>query len=258
MAFVRIWSEINFSGTSTDLSLGPVDSNVDSTYIVKSVEVAPFYCITVFDGATYTGTSKTYFSNNVDTSAFSAIKSIIVQNSVVTYHNDYEQTIVSANENEPVGKISFNASANFLTETQVIDIFRNKSVYNFDTALTNIQSIKIPTGFFIVLQDNNKQLMTFYNSVYFLDAFKDYHTNSFSSSTSLVSMQVLMKNSPCPTCQANPTCYFPCSDIFDSMNTVYIILGVFFAAMFLFVMFFSFKKNNNINTDNDGISYVSF
>ena len=263
MAFVRIWSEINFLGTSTDLSVGAVDSTVDSTYTIKSVEVAPFYCITVFDGATYTGTSKTYFTNNVDTSAFSAIKSIIVQNCHVPYHNDYEQTVVSANENEPVGKISFNASANFLTETQVIDIFRNKSVYNFDTALKNIQSIKIPPGFFIVLQDDNKQLMTFYNSVYFLDAFKEYN---ISSSTSFVSMKVLMKNPPCfvtdpcstcPTCQPNPTCYFPCSDIFDSMNTVYIILGVFFAAMFLFVMFFSFKKNNNINTDN-GISYVSF
>ena len=94
--------------------------------------------------------------------------------------------------------------------------------------------------------------MTFYNSVYFLDAFKEYN---ISSSTSFVSMQVLMKN---PPCQPNPTCYFPCSDIFDSMNTVYIVLGVFFAAMFLFVMFFSFKKNNNnINTDNDG-SYLSF
>ena len=88
MAFVRIWSEINFTGTSIDLSLGPVDSNVDSTYIVKSVEVAPFYCITVFDGATYTGNNRTYFTNFVDTTAFSAIKSIIVQNSIVMYHND--------------------------------------------------------------------------------------------------------------------------------------------------------------------------
>ena len=255
MAFVRIWSETNFIGTSTDLSVGAVDSTVDSTYTIKSVEVAPFYCITVFDGATYTGTSKTYFTNNVDTSAFSAIKSIIVQDCHVPYHNDYEKTVVSANENEPVGKISFNASANFQTETQVIDIFRNKSDYTFDPALKNIQSIKIPPGLFIVLQNDSNKLMTFYNSVYFLDAFKE---NSFSSSTSFISMKVLMKNPPFPTCQPNPTCYFPCSDIFDSMNTVYIILGVFFAAMFLFVMFFSFKKNNNINTDNDGISYVSF
>ena len=250
MAFVRIWSEINFTGTSTDLSVGAVDSAVDSTYTVKSVEVAPFYCITVFDGATYTGNNRTYFTNIVDTTAFSAIKSIIVQDCHVPYHNDYEQTVVSANGNEPVGKISFNASANFLTETQLIDIFKNKSVYNFDPALKNIQSIKIPPGFFIVLQNDSNKLMTFYNSVYFLDAFKEH---SFSSSTSLVSMQVLMKN---PPCQANPTCYFPCSDIFDSMNTVYIVLGVFFAAAFLFVMFFSFKKNN-LNIDN-GDSYFSF
>ena len=132
--------------------------------------------------------------------------------------------------------------------------------FYFDSALKNIQSIKIPPGFFIVLKDDSNNVITFYNSVYFLDAFKEY---SFLSSSSIVSMNVLMKNppcfvtDPCQTCQPNPTCYFPCSDIFDSMNTVYIILGVFFAAMFLFVMFFSFKKYNNINTDK-GISYASF
>ena len=57
MAFVRIWSEINFSGTSTDLSVGPIDFATSLT--VKSVEVAPYYCITVFDGANYTGNFKT-------------------------------------------------------------------------------------------------------------------------------------------------------------------------------------------------------
>ena len=89
MAFVRIWSEINFLGKSTDLSVGAVDSTVDSTYTVKSVEVAPFYCITVFDGATYTGNFNTYFKNIVDSTWFSAIKSIIVQDCLVPYlkHN---------------------------------------------------------------------------------------------------------------------------------------------------------------------------
>ena len=256
MAFVRIWSETNFLGTSTDLSVGPVDA----PYTIKSIEIAPYYCITVFDGATYTGNFNTYFKNVVDSTWFSAIKSIIVQDCLVPYLNDNIHIVVSANENEQIGKISLSTSTG--SEAQVIDIFRNKSDYPFNPALTNIKSIKIPPGFYCKFFDNNQQSITFYNSVYFLDAFKEYQTNRFSSSSSLVSMKVLMKNPPyptcttCQTCQPNPTCYFPCSDIFDSMNTVYIILGIFFAAMFLFVMFFSFKKNNNLNNDN-GDSYFS-
>ena len=260
MAFVRIWSETNFLGTPTDLSVGPVDA----PYTIKSIEVAPSYCITVFDGATYTGNFNTYFKNVVDSTWFSAIKSIIVQDCLVPYLKDNTQIV----ENEQIGKISLSTYPNLLTEStgyeaQVIDIFRNKSDYPFNPALTNIKSIKIPPGFYCKFFDNNQQSITFYNSVYFLDAFKEFQPKPFSSSSSLVSMQVFMKNPPCPicstcqTCQTVPTCYFPCSDIFDSMNTVYIVLGVFFAAMFLFVMFFSFKnKNNNINTDN-GDSYFS-
>ena len=258
MAFVRIWSEINFAGTSKDLSVGALDE----PFTVKSIEIAPYYCVTVFDGTTYTGQSTTFYKNTVDTSSFSAMKSIIVQDSLVPYLPDITQI---ANENEQIGKISLSTSTYFLTDCTCyeIDIFRNKSDYPFNPALTNIKSIKIPPGFYCKFFDNNQQSITFYNSVYFLDAFKEFQPKPFSSSSSLVSMQVFMKNPPCPicttcqTCQTVPTCYFPCSDIFDSMNTVYIILGVFFAAMFLFVMFFSFKKNNNLNTDN-GISYASF
>ena len=46
MAFVRVWSEINFTGTSKDLSVGPLDE----PFTVKSIEIAPYYCVTVFDG----------------------------------------------------------------------------------------------------------------------------------------------------------------------------------------------------------------
>ena len=41
MAFVRIWTEENFLGTATVLSVGP--TNLDSSSVtIKSVEVAPY------------------------------------------------------------------------------------------------------------------------------------------------------------------------------------------------------------------------
>ena len=252
MAFVRIWSETNFLGTSTDLSVGPVDA----PYTIKSIEIAPYYCITVFEGATYTGNFNTYFKNVVDSTWFSAIKSIIVQDCLVPYLNDNTQIV----ENEQIGKISLSTYPNLLTEStgyeaQVIDIFKNKSDYTLSPALTNIKSIKIPPGFFCQFFDNNQQSIIFYNSVYFLDAFKEYQTNRFSSSSSLVSMKVLMKNPPyptCTTCQTVPTCYFPCSDILNSMNIVF-ILGVVFAAVFIVIAFFSFNKNKEINIDTGSL-----
>ena len=263
MAFVRVWSEINFSGTGSVLSVGPIDLGT-SPLTVNSVEVAPYYCITVFDGANYTGNFKTYFSNNVDTSSFSLIKSIIVQDCLVPYHNDYNKSVVSANDYQTYVALNRNINLQVdVTEYDTAFYYLQKNQTDYKIGYNDFQSIVIPPGYYATFFDGNQRSITFYNSVYFLDAFKEYN---ISSSTSFVSMKVFMKNPPCfvtdpcptcQTCQPNPTCYFPCSDIFDSMNTVYIILGVFFAAMILFVMFFSFKKNNNINTDN-GDSYVTF
>ena len=42
MAFVRIWSEENFLGTATVLSVGPTNLYLSSVTI-KSVEVAPYF-----------------------------------------------------------------------------------------------------------------------------------------------------------------------------------------------------------------------
>ena len=72
MAFVRVWSGINFSGTGSVLSVGPIDLGT-SPLTVNSVEVAPYYCITVFDAPNCIENYKTYFSKSVDTSSFSVI-----------------------------------------------------------------------------------------------------------------------------------------------------------------------------------------
>ena len=212
MAFVRIWSKINFRGTSNELPVGPVDS----TFTVKSVEVAPFYCITVFEGANYTGTFKTYFSNSVDTSSFSVIKSIIVQDSLVPYHIDYYKTVLSANQNETFVALSRYINLHVdISQTDTQFIYLQKDKASYELVVTGINSIVIPTGFYAKFTDNNGQSITFYNSVYFIDAFKDLIINPFSSTSTIKNMEVLMKNPPCsitdpcqtcPVCQTCPTC----------------------------------------------------
>ena len=121
MAFVRIWTEENFFGTATVLSVGP--TNLDSSSVtIKSVEVAPYYCITVFDGANYTGNYQTYFGNKINTSSFSLIKSYIVQDSLVPYHNDYTKMIVPANEKDQVGTIILSRYINLQVDVQVMTL----------------------------------------------------------------------------------------------------------------------------------------
>ena len=280
MAFVRIWSAINFTGTSTDLDVGPINL----PYTVNSVEVAPYYCVTVFDRANYTGNSETYFSNSVNTSSFSEIRSIIVQDSLVPYHNDYDKTVISTNQNEMYFALNRNINLqedNTEYDTEFIYLQRDNTNHglvktNWELVITDIMSIVIPKGFYAKFTDNNGQSITFYNSVYFLDAFKNLKINSFSSTSTIKYMDVFMKNppcyvtDPCSTCQICPTCptcpsptcptcpsttcepcpkceatseacKMPSTYFFKSINTVYIILGVLFTSVFFIVVFFHLK-----------------
>ena len=215
MAFVRVWSGINFSGTGRVLSVGPIDLGT-SPLTVNSVEVAPYYCITVFDGANYTGNFKTYFSNNVDTSSFSLIKSIIVQDCLVPYHNDYNKSVVSANDYQTY--VALNRYINLqedATEYYTAFYYLLKNQTDYKIGDSGFQSIVIPPGYYATFFDGNQRSITFYNSVYFLDAFKDLESNPFSSASYLQYMKIFMKNppcsvtDPCPTCPTCPTCPRP-------------------------------------------------
>ena len=287
MAFVVVWSGINFSGTGDVLSVGPIDLGT-SPLTVNSVEVAPYYCITVFDGANYTGNFKTYFSNNVDTSSFSLIKSIIVQDCFVPYHNDYNKSVVSANDYQTY--VALNRYINLqedATEYDTAFYYLQKNQTDYKIGYNDFQSIVIQPGYYATFFDGNQRSITFYNSVYFLDAFKDLESNPFSSASYLQYMKIFMKNPPCsvtdpcptcptcptcktcetcqtcptcPTCKTCETCEKPtpcatcptckktCSDIFDSMTVFYIVLGVFCSSVLFLILFYFIKNRKNSYT----------
>ena len=118
----------------------------------------------MFDGANYTGNYQTYFGNKINTSSFSLIKSYIVQDSLVPYHNDYDKTIVPANENDEAGTIILSRYINLRVDDTGYDsafysIFRTKSDYTI--GLTDNQSIIIPKEFYTTFFDDHQRSITF-------------------------------------------------------------------------------------------------